>query len=129
LPEIKFKIKGGKAMSMSELKVSFPSEKLEALRFFMDKKELTIEQELKDYLDKTYEKAVPAQVREYVESRMEQVSAPQDTSSERERPQRPVRQNRRQREQTAAETQTDLVPSESPSEESQEETPGMTMGM
>jgi hypothetical protein len=122
-------IKGGKAMSMSELKVSFPSEKLEALRFFMDKKDLTIEQELKDYLDKTYEKAVPAQVREYVESRMEQVSAPQDTSSERERPQRPVRQNRRQREQAAAETQTEHVPSETPSEDSQEETPGMTMGM
>lgn len=119
-------------MSMSELKVSFPSEKLEALRFFMDKKELTIEQELKDYLDKTYEKSVPAQVREYVESRMEQVSAPQesqDTSSVRERPERPVRQNRRQREQAAVETQTELVPSETPSEDSQEETPGMTMGM
>lgn len=116
-------------MSMSELKVSFPSEKLEALRFFMDKKDLTIEQELKDYLDKTYEKAVPAQVREYVESRMEQVSAPQDTSSERERPERPVRQNRRQREQAAAETQTEHVPSETPSEDSQGETPGMTMGM
>lgn len=116
-------------MSMSELKVSFPSEKLEALRFFMDKKELTIEQELKDYLDKTYEKAVPAQVREYVESRMEQVSAPQegqDTSSARERP---VRQNRRQREQAAAETQTEHVPSETLSEDSQEETPGMTMGL
>jgi len=129
LPEIVLIIKGGKAMSMSELKVSFPSEKLEALRFFMDKKELTIEQELKDYLDKTYEKAVPAQVREYVESRMEQVSAPQDgqdTSSARERP---VRQNRRQREQAAAETQTEHVPSETPSEDSQEETPGMTMGM
>jgi hypothetical protein len=132
LPEIKLKIKGGKAMSMSELKVSFPSEKLEALRFFMDKKELTIEQELKDYLDKTYEKAVPAQVREYVESRMEQVSAPQegqDTSSARERPERPVRQNRRQREQAAGETQTEHVPSDTPSEDSLEETPGMTMGM
>lgn len=119
-------------MSMSELKVSFPSEKLEALRFFMDKKELTIEQELKDYLDKTYEKAVPAQVREYVESRMEQVSAPQesqDTSSVRERPERPVRQNRRQREQAAAQTQTEHVPFETPSEDSLEETPGMTMGM
>ncbi|MGB8451705.1 MAG: DUF6103 family protein [Anaerocolumna sp.] len=116
-------------MSMSELKVSFPSEKLEALRFFMDKKELTIEQELKDYLDKTYEKAVPAQVREYVESRMEQVPATQegqDASSARERP---VRQNRRQREQAAAESQTELVPSETPSEDSLEETPGMSMGM
>ena len=116
-------------MSMSELKVSFPSEKLEALRFFMDKKELNIEQELKNYLDKTYEKAVPAQVREYVESRMEQVSTPQegqDTSSVSERPERPIRQNRRQREQAAAETQTEHVPSETPPEDSQEESPGMT---
>lgn len=40
-------------MSTTELKLSFPTEKLEALRFFMDKKELTIEQELQNYLDKT----------------------------------------------------------------------------
>ena len=116
-------------MSMSELKVSFPSEKLEALRFFMDKKELTIEQELKDYLDKTYEKAVPAQVREYVESRMEQVSSPQEGQEASSARERPVRQNRRQREQAAAESQTELVPSETPSEDSLEETPGMTMGL
>ena len=41
-------------MSNTELKVLFPTEKLDALRFFMGKKELTIEQELKDTLDKTY---------------------------------------------------------------------------
>ncbi len=86
-------------MSMTELKVSFPTEKLEALRFFIGKKDQTIEQELQDYLDKTYEKMVPVQVREYVESRAEQASGqPQAPEAER-----PARQSRRQREQAAAE--------------------------
>ena len=116
-------------MSMSEIKISFPAEKLEALRFFMDKKELTIEQELKDYMDKTYEKVVPVQVREYVESRMEQASAPQEGQEASSVRERPVRQNRRQREQVAAEQQTVPVQSDAPSEDSPEETPGMTMGM
>lgn len=116
-------------MSMSELKVSFPTEKLEALRFFMEKKELAVEQELKDYLDKTYEKAVPAQVREYVESRMEQVYAPQEAQEPSTARERPARQNRRQQERAAAEQQTAPLPSETPSEDSPEETPGMTMGM
>lgn len=117
-------------MSMSQINVFFATEKLEALRFFMDKKDLSIEQELKDYLDKTYEKAVPSQVREYVESRMEQSSAPQEAqvdSSTSE--QRPARQNKRQREQSAMEQQTVPLPSETPAEDSPEETPGMSMGM
>jgi len=70
-------------MRETELKIMFPTEKLDALRFFMGKKELTVEQELKDYLDKTYEKVVPAHVREYVESRLDQVS-PQEETPDRE---------------------------------------------
>ncbi|BAL01448.1 hypothetical protein OBV_42490 [Oscillibacter valericigenes Sjm18-20] len=117
-------------MSMTELKVSFPAEKLDALRFFMDKKERSIEQELKSYLDKTYEKAVPAQVREYVESRMEPDSAQQGqrqahAAGARERP---ARQTCRQR-QTASEAPT--VP-EAPAESegsAEQENQGMTMSM
>jgi hypothetical protein len=116
---------------MTELKVSFPTEKLDALRFFMDKKQQTIEQELKDYLDKTYEKLVPAQVREYVESRMEQAPAqqapePEQAPAARERP---ARQTRRQREQAAAESSS--AP-EAPSEAeglAEQESQGMTMSM
>ena len=118
-------------MSMTELKVSFPTEKLNALRFFMDKKQQTVEQELKDYLDKTYEKLVPAQVREYVESRMRQAPAqqapePEQAPAARERP---ARQTRRQREQAAAELS--LAPeaqteAEGPAEQ---ESQGMTMSM
>lgn len=117
-------------MSMTELKVSFPTEKLDALRFFMDKKQQTIEQEMKDYLDKTYEKLVPAQVREYVESRMEQAPAqqpePEQAPAARERP---ARQTRRQREQAAAEPSTApevQTEAEGPAEQ---ENQGMTMSM
>jgi hypothetical protein len=116
-------------MSTTELKLSFPTEKLEALRFFMDKKELTIEQELQDYLDKTYEKAVPAQVREYVESRMEQMHVSQETQGSPPVRERPVRQSRRQREQTAAESQMDAPPQEEPSEDSPQENQSMNMSM
>ena len=62
-------------MSMTELKMLFPTEKLDALRFFMGQKDQSIEKELQDYLDKTYEKTVPVQVRNYLENRIEPVPA------------------------------------------------------
>jgi len=121
-------------MSMTELKVSFPTEKLDALRFFMDKKQQTIEQELQDYLDKTYEKLVPAQVREYLESRMEQEPI-QQQAQEPEQEQasvtreRPARQTRRQREQAVAEPSTvPAAPSEAEGP-AEQENQGMTMSM
>lgn len=122
-------------MSMTELKLSFASEKLEALRFFMEKKQQIPEKELQDYLDKAYERVVPAQVREYLEMRVEQASAQQQVpgadqpSASRERERSSARQTRRQREQAAAggppapESQTG---SESHTEG---ETQGMTMSM
>lgn len=119
-------------MSMTELKVSFPAEKLEALRFFIGKKDQTIEQELQDYLDKTYEKMVPAQVREYVESRMEQAPEQQQTPEHGQPPaprERPARQTRRQREPAAPEPASapeGSAESESPAEQ---ENQGMTMSM
>ena len=110
-------------MSTTELKLSFPTEKLEALRFFMDKKELTIEQELQNYLDKTYEKAVPAQVREYV------APASQETRAAPAARERPARQNRCQREQAPAEPQTATHQPDAPAEGSLQETQGMSMSM
>lgn len=125
-------------MSMTELKVSFPKEKLDALRYFLDKKQQSIEQEMNDYLDKTYEKLVPAQVREYVESRMEQAPTQQQTPKQeleqtpeqapasKERPARPTR---RQREQAATEpSSSQEAPSEAESP-AEQENQGMTMGM
>jgi len=118
-------------MSMTELQLSFPTEKLDSLRFFMDKKQQTVERELQDYLDKTYEKLVPAQVREYVESRMEPVSAQQPEQRQdspapiRERPARQPRHSR----QTPAETApAPEAPAESEGPDEQENQ-GMTLGM
>lgn len=119
-------------MSMTELNISFPTEKLEALRFFIGKKDQTIEQELQDYLDKTYEKMVPAQVREYVESRMGQAPAQQQTPEQEQSAassERPARQTRRQKEQAAPGPAS--VP-ETPSESegpAEQENQGMTMNM
>lgn len=121
-------------MSMTELKVLFPDEKLEALRFFMNRKDQNVEQELKDYLDKAYEKLVPAQVREYLESRTEQVhkqqtaDVPEPESATADRGQ-PVRRIRRQREQ--AEVLQSQAPEASSEAEgpSDQESPGLTMSM
>lgn len=49
------------------LKVSFPNEKLEALRFYMGEKELTVEGELQKYVDSIYQKYVPAPTRRYLD--------------------------------------------------------------
>lgn len=119
-------------MSMTELKVSFPTEKLEALRFFIGKKDQTIEQELQDYLDKTYEKMVPAQVREYVESRMEQAPEQQQMPEQGQLAasrERSARQTRRQREQAAPEPASAPVASSESDGPAEQENQGMTMSM
>ena len=127
-------------MSTTELKVPFPSERLDALRFFMDRKQQTVEKELQDYLDKTYERFVPQNVREYVESRIEpeqnqeqsaesrQASAPGENRALASR-ERQTRQSRRQREQAAPETPPAPESQTEPQEPAEEETQGMTMSM
>jgi hypothetical protein len=123
-------------MSNTELKILFPTEKLDALRFFMGKKDLTVEQELTDTLDKTYEKVVPAHVREYVESRIEQEQtqeqAPEpEAQAQQQEPQRQPRQTRRQREQAAAAAvpvQDSPAGDAAPTEE-EGQNQGMTMSM
>ena len=114
-------------MSMTELNLSFPTEKLDALRFFMDKKQQSVEHELQDYLDKTYEKLVPAQVREYVESRMEQVSAQRQESPAPAR-ERPAHQPRRSRQAASEAVPVPEVPSE-PEGSDEQEGQGMTLSM
>jgi len=114
-------------MSTTELKVPFSSERLDVLRFFMQKKDLTVEQELKDYLNKTYERLVPANVREYVESRLEPEEAPvQQTPVQRERQ---PRQSRRQREQALAEMPPAPETQTGAEEPGEEEVQGMNMSM
>ena len=69
-------------MKKTNLQVSFDADKLNALQFYMTKKEVNVEDELQAYLDKLYEKTVPAQVREYVESQSESEAPKQEIKSE-----------------------------------------------
>ncbi len=49
------------------LQVSFSKEKLEALKFYMDEKDTTVEKELQAHIKSVYEKYVPAPTRRYLE--------------------------------------------------------------
>lgn len=49
------------------LQVTFQKEKLEALRFYMDEKDLTVEGELQKHIKNIYEKYVPSATRRYLE--------------------------------------------------------------
>ena len=72
-------------MAEKEIKITFAGEKLEALSFFLaEQGGKTVEELLKSHLDKSYEKNVPAQVRKFVESRMEtlQETANQEQESQ-----------------------------------------------
>lgn len=70
-------------MKKATLQISFDSEKLGALKQYMAKKEVSIETELDDVMQKLYEKHVPAPVREYIESR------PEEAEAKPKRPSRP----------------------------------------
>ncbi|WP_088187922.1 DUF6103 family protein [Desulfosporosinus sp. FKA] len=119
-------------MSTTELKIPFPSERLDALRFFMEKKDQTVEQELRDYLNKTYERLVPANVREYVESRLEPETTQEQTAEIQSAPaprERQPRTSRRQREQAAAEAPSAPEALTEAETLAEEEAQGMTMSM
>ena len=49
------------------LQITFQKEKLEALRFYMNEKELTVEGELQKHISSIYEKYVPSATRRYLE--------------------------------------------------------------
>jgi hypothetical protein len=106
----------------------------------MEKKDQTIEQELKDYLNKTYERLVPLNVREYVESRLEPETAQEQAvesqqtsaSGENQTPaprERQPRQSRRQREQAATEVPSAPEAQSEAEAIAEEEAQGMTMRM
>lgn len=119
-------------MSTTELKIHFPSERLDALRFFMEKKDQTVEQELRDYLNKTYERLVPANVREYIESRLEPEMPQEQTAETQSAPaprERQPRTSRRQREQAAAEAPPSPEAQSEAETPAEEESQGMTMSM
>jgi hypothetical protein len=125
-----FKEEGKSSMNDTELTVQFPDEKLDALRYFLDKKQSTVEDELRDHLDKTYEKVVPPQVREFVENYNQQEAAQQEnvgTQAADQQDHQPRQYHRRQREQAAPELSA--VPQPQPEESAPAESDGQGMGM
>ena len=57
-------------MKNTTLTMSFNTERLDALTYHMGKKEADLQEELKDYLQKLYEKYVPQATREYLDDRI-----------------------------------------------------------
>lgn len=51
----------------TSIQVSFPKEKLDALKFYMDEKDTTVEKELQAHIKNVYEKYVPAAARRYLD--------------------------------------------------------------
>jgi len=58
-------------MKKTNLTISFDSEKLDALIFYTEKKDIDLQTELSETIQKLYEKHVALSTREYIESRLE----------------------------------------------------------
>lgn len=123
------------------LQVSFPKEKLEALKFYMDEKDTTVEKELQGHIKSIYEKYVPAATRRYLdrndpaeglqtEVRVEAEEQAQEIIASTPSTRGRRRNAREQNEETVDSNQ--LVESESADEnqeQSEEQSQGMSMSM
>ena len=115
-------------MAEKEIKITFAGEKLDALSVCLaEQGGKTVEELLKSHLDKSYEKNVPAQVRKFVESRMEtlQETANQEQESQRTGGTRQQRASGRR----SRETQNQEGQPGEPVPETVEETAENTMNM
>ena len=123
------------------LQVSFPKEKLEALKFYTDEKDTTVEKELQGHIKSIYEKYVPAATRRYLdrndpaeglqtEVRVEAEEQPQEITAPTPSARGRRRNAREQNEETVEVNQ--LVESESADEnleQGEEQSQGMSMSM
>lgn len=64
------------------ISIQVDAEKLRAIQFYVGKKDSTLESELEDCIAKIYEKFVPAQTREYIESIAAPARAPRPSRRE-----------------------------------------------
>ena len=112
------------------LEVSFPNEKLEALKFYMNEKELTVEGELQKYVDNVYQKYVPAPTRRYLERNDNEGEIQVETANNTRKS--PGRKRTLNSQNTTEEGANVLVNGETPTESSdeiQERDQGMVMTM
>lgn len=68
-------------MKKTTITISYDQEKLKALQFYMGKKGAVLDAELDEFVQKLYEKYVPAQTREYIESMAEPEEKPRSKPS------------------------------------------------
>ena len=71
-------------MKNTNLTVSFDTEKLDALTYYMGKKDASLQTELQDTVQKLYEKYVPQATREYIDDKLSREAAAKP------KPKRPV---------------------------------------
>lgn len=128
-------------MEKVTLQVTFPKEKLDALRFYMNEKQLTVEEELQKHIKNTYDKYVPSATRRYLdrndssdEMEREIVSGANENTSETVSRNTTTRGRRRAgRSQSAGEQETaetiNEVEIEETSDQTVEQNQGMTMSM
>ncbi len=83
-------MKGDVKMKNTTVTLTFNTERLDALTYHMGKKEADLNEELRDYLQKMYEKYVPQATREYLDDKI--------TREEATKPARPKRQTEPARE-------------------------------
>lgn len=61
-------------MRKTNVTISFESEKLDALNYYINKKDVKLQNELTDTIQKLYEKHVPQSTREYIEDKLSRES-------------------------------------------------------
>lgn len=119
------------------LQVTFPKEKLEALRFYMNEKELTVEGELQKHIKNIYDKYVPSATRRYLGRNDEEpeiqaeVAVTINESTAETTARNPSTRGRRRTERTqnAQEQMATETTTEGENEETQEQTEGENQGM
>jgi hypothetical protein len=80
-------------MKKATIQISYDAEKLGAIRQYMAKKDTEFQSELEDFMQKLYEKHVPAPVRDYIESREPDEPETAGRPSRSAAPARPQRQS------------------------------------
>ena len=124
-------------MEKVTLQVTFPKEKLDALRFYMNEKQLTVEEELQKHIKNTYDKYVPSATRRYLDrnDNSEEIAAVTNENTSETVSRNTTTRGRRRagRSQSAGEHETvetiNEVEIEETSDQTEEQNQGMTMSM
>jgi hypothetical protein len=124
-------------MEKVTLQVTFPKEKLEALRFYMNEKQLAVEEELQKHIKNTYDKYAPSATRRYLDrnDNSEEIAAVTNENTSETASRNTTTRGRRRagRSQSAGEQETaetiNEVEIEETSDQTEEQNQGMTMSM